>query len=116
MGSGHLQLLVTAAAGEEGAARRLRFARLAYRQPDVEDAQVIQFRLVQYPNTVPMPLGWLLSLHTRGAIDAQVGKGAEENGPALARVAALLQRTALPDPTQQSAEAAPAVARMTGEQ
>lgn len=80
------------------------------------DAPVIQFRLVQYPDTVPMPLGWLLSLHTRGAIDAQVGKGAEENGQAMAKVAALLQRTALPDPTQQSAEAAPAVARMTGEQ
>jgi hypothetical protein len=79
-------------------------------------AQVIQFRLVQYPDTVPMPLGWLLSLHTRGAIDAQMGPKAEENGPAMAQVAAHLQRVALPDPTQQSAEAAPAVARMTGEQ
>jgi hypothetical protein len=80
------------------------------------DAPVIQFRLVQYPDTVPMPLGWLLSLHTRGAIDAQMGPKAEENGPAMAQVAARLQRVALPDPTQQSAEAAPAVARMTGEQ
>jgi hypothetical protein len=75
--------------------------------------QVIPFSLVQYPNTVPMPLGWLLSLHTRGAIDAQVGRDAEENGPAMARVAALLKRPAMADPTQQGAAAAPAVERMT---
>jgi hypothetical protein len=77
------------------------------------DAQVIQFRLLQYPDTVPMPLGWLLSLHTRSAIDAQMGPEAEENGPAMATVAALLRRIPAADPTQQSAEAAPAVQRMT---
>ncbi|HEX9945485.1 MAG TPA: hypothetical protein VGG03_26020 [Thermoanaerobaculia bacterium] len=77
------------------------------------DTPVIQFRLLQYPNTVPMPLGWLLSLHTRGAIDAQMGRDAKENGPAMAAVAALLQRTAMADPTQQSAAAAPTVKRIT---
>jgi hypothetical protein len=73
------------------------------------DAPVIEFRLLQYPKTVPMPLGWLLSLHTRAAIDAQMGRDAKENGPAMAAVAALLHRPALADPTQQSAAAAPAV-------
>jgi hypothetical protein len=77
------------------------------------DAPVIEFRLIQYPDTVPMPLGWLLSLHTRGAIDAQMGKDAKENGPAMARVAALLERVPRVDPVQASAAAAPAVARMT---
>jgi hypothetical protein len=73
------------------------------------DAEVIPFTLLQYPNTIPMPLGWLLSLHTRGAIDAQMGPQAKENGPAVAKVAAILQRAALADPTQRSAAAAPVV-------
>lgn len=77
------------------------------------DAPVIEFRLIQYPNTVPMPLGWLLSLHTRAAINAQMGRDAKENGPAMAQVAKLLERMALADPTQQKAAAAPAVERMT---
>jgi hypothetical protein len=82
----------------------------------VTDAPVVQFRLVQYPHTVPMPLGWLLSLHTRGAIDAEMGRDAKENGPAMAQVAALLGRAAMADPTQQGAAAAPAVKRMTAPQ
>jgi hypothetical protein len=74
---------------------------------------VIEFRLIQYPGTVPMPLGWLLSLHTRSAIDAQMGKDAEENGPAMEQVAALLQEVAKADATQLEAAAAPAVERIT---
>ncbi len=80
------------------------------------DAPVIEFRLIQYPDTVPMPLGWLLSLHTRGAIDVQMGKDAKENGPAMARVAALLASVPRVDPIQQSAAAAPPVERMTAGQ
>ena len=75
-------------------------------------APVITFKLLQYPNTIPMPLGWLLSLHTRGAIDAQMGKDTKENGPAVAEVASLLHRVALADRTQQQAAAAPAVQRI----
>jgi hypothetical protein len=80
------------------------------------NGQVIPFDLVQYPNTVPMPLGWLLSLHTRGAIDAEMGRDTKENGPAMTKVAALLQRPAMADPTQQKAAAAPAVQQMTAPQ
>ena len=76
-------------------------------------ARVLAFDLVQYPNTVPMPLGWLLSLHTRTAIDAQMGRDAKENGTEMAAVAEALQQTALADPIQQEAAAAPAVDRMT---
>jgi hypothetical protein len=72
-------------------------------------APVITFKLVQHPDTVPMPLGWLLSLHTRGAIDAQMGKDTKENGQAVAQVSALLHRVATADLTQQQAAAAPAV-------
>jgi hypothetical protein len=75
------------------------------------DAPVIQFRLVQYPDTVPMPLGWLLSLHTRCAIDAQMGRDSKENGTAMAMVGGLLHRPVEADPTQQGAAAA--VARVT---
>jgi hypothetical protein len=78
--------------------------------------QVISFDLVQYPNTVPMPLGWLLSLHTRGAIDAQMGRDTKENGKAMADIAMLLQSPAQADPTQQGAAAAPAVQQMTAPQ
>jgi len=78
-------------------------------------APVMDFTLIQYPNTVAMPLGWLLSLHTRGSIDAQMGPDAKENGPAMAKLAALLRRPALPDTTQQSAASAPAVQRMNAE-
>jgi hypothetical protein len=77
-------------------------------------AGVIPFTLLQYPKTVPMPLGWLLSLHTRGAIDAQMGPDAKENGPAVQQIAGILQRAAKPDPTQQKAAAAPAVQRING--
>jgi len=82
----------------------------------ITEAPVVQFRLVQYPKTVPMPLGWLLSLHTRSAIDAQMGPDAKENGPAMKEIAALLQRPALADPVQQGAAAAPAVERITAPQ
>lgn len=74
---------------------------------------VIPFTLLQYPHTVPMPLGWLLSLHTRGAIDVQMGRDAKENGPAMAAVAALLGRAAKADPIQEKAAAAPVVKRIT---
>jgi hypothetical protein len=75
-------------------------------------AEIIKFDLVQYPHTVPMPLGWLLSLHTRGAIDAQIGsdtKVAKANGMAMLRIETILHQAAEADPTQQKAAAAPAV-------
>ena len=79
----------------------------------ITEAPVVSFDLVQYPNTVPMPLGWLLSLHTRGAIDAEMGQGTKETGKAMKSVADLLQQTAKNDLTQQNAAAAPAVQQMT---
>ncbi len=72
-------------------------------------AHVIDFHLVQRPHTIPMPLGWLLSLHTRTLIDAQVGDGAQENKEAMRQVADALKTTALPDAVQRSAAAAPMV-------
>jgi hypothetical protein len=59
-----------------------------------------------------MPLGWVLSLHTRGAIDAQMGLDAKENGPAVKKVADILRSAAIADPTQRSAAAAPVVERI----
>lgn len=76
------------------------------------ESPVIPFNLIQYPNTVPMPLGWLLSLHTRSAIDAQIGRDAKENGAAMKQIAALLNRPAMRDMIQESAASAPAVRRM----
>jgi hypothetical protein len=77
------------------------------------DAQVITFRLVQRKGTVPMPLGWLLSLHTRSAIDAQVGDDAPENREPMRQVAQALSSVVRPDMVQRSAAAAPAVKEMS---
>jgi hypothetical protein len=76
------------------------------------DAPAITFQLIQYPRTVPMPLGWLLSLHTRSAIDAQMGRDAKENGPQMKKIAELLNRPAVPDAIQETAAQAPAVMRI----
>lgn len=76
------------------------------------DAQVIDFRLVQRQGTIPMPLGWLLSLHTRSAIDAQVGGSAKENHDSMVTVVNILQSTIRPDQTQSEAAAAPAMKEM----
>ncbi len=76
-------------------------------------ARVIDFHLVQRRNTVPIPLGWLLSLYTRGAIDAQMGPDAKENGPAMKQVSDLLKGGIHADPTQEGAAAAPAVQEIT---
>ena len=74
-------------------------------------AQVIPFKLVQYPNTVPLPLGWLLSFHTRSMMDAQMGKKAKENGAAMQLVASLVNQDVLSDAVQEKALATDPVAK-----
>ena len=80
--------------------------------PQIGSDHVIDFRLTQYPNTVPLPLGWLLSLATRGEIDAQVGRDSKYNVASMKQVAGLIQRPLLADKVQIDAASAPAVQEM----
>lgn len=74
-------------------------------------ATVIPFKLVQYPNTVPLPLGWLLSFHTRSMMDAQMGRSSKENGPAMQLVASLVKQDVAADAVQEKALANDPVAK-----
>ena len=74
-------------------------------------ATVIPFKLVQYPNTVPLPLGWLLSFHTRSMMDAQMGRSSRENGPAMQLVASLVNQGVAADAVQEKALANDPVAK-----
>lgn len=77
----------------------------------ITGAQAIPFKLVQYPNTVPLPLGWLLSFHTRSMMDAQMGRQSKENGDAMKLVASLVNQDVLPDAVQEKALANDPVAK-----
>jgi hypothetical protein len=103
---------VRALLNTRGARAVLAVSQLRAQLRNAQGPDAIPFTLCQYPNTVPMPLGWLLSFYTRSAIDSQVGSGENENAPAMAEIAKLLGTTVLPDATQQEAVAVPAVRRM----
>jgi hypothetical protein len=75
------------------------------------NAPVIPFKLVQHPDTVPLPLGWLLSFHTRSMMDAQMGRQSKENGAAMQAVAALVNQDVLADAVQDKALATDPVAK-----
>jgi hypothetical protein len=69
----------------------------------ITGATVIPFKLVQYPNTVPLPLGWLLSFHTRSMMDAQMGRQSKENGAEMQLIASLVNQNVAADAVQEKA-------------
>ena len=79
-----------------GDVRELLAARLGQRY------EVIEFRLIQ--RRVPLPLGWLLSEHSRIAID-RATRTEGGNVWALERIGGLLREPLQADPVAQSAEA-----------
>jgi hypothetical protein len=103
---------VRALLNTRGARAVLAVSQLRAQLRNAQDPDAIPFTLCQYPQTVPMPLGWLLSFYTRSAIDSQVGSGENENTPAMAEIAQILHTTISPDAIQQEAAAVPAVKRM----
>lgn len=65
--------------------------------PEETGTDPIVFELLQYPDAIPLPLGWLLSAETRFRIDCQMGPGSSENGRSVSVVADELGTAVRPD-------------------